>query len=337
MSFQYIKPGRKSPEHIDLPPYKTNQYQSPEHYLIQPDLASAIDVALVMNQPLLITGEPGTGKTRLAARIAWELGLHGPLVFHTKSTSISTDLFYSYNALARFHVAQASQKLVHGANFIQYNALGQAILLSKTADAIKEIDETFKTRLILDSKNPLLTQQKRSIVLIDEIDKAPRDFPNDLLNEIEHCSFTIPELNNAHIQADADHYPVIIITSNSEKHLPDPFLRRCVYYHIEFPKFDDLKAIVSNRLHDMSLEESFLQDALKLFYELRDDRHGIKKKPATAELLVWLVVLRKKSSAQNPITDDKQTVSDTLFSTLIKNKTDLVIAKKVVEQWRLKK
>jgi len=333
MSFQYIKPGRKLPKTIALPPYKTNQYQSPEHYLVRQDLANAINVALYMNQPLLITGEPGTGKTRLAARMAWELGLHGPLVFQTKSTSLSTDLFYTYNALARFHFAQATQKLIHGAKFIQYNALGQAILLSNTEADIKQIEDNAKTRFILAKDDPLLTLQKRSIVLIDEIDKAPRDFPNDLLNEIEHCSFNIPELNNAVIQANPDYYPVIIITSNSEKHLPDAFLRRCVYYHIVFPEFDEMKAIVSNRLHNMSFHDTFLQDALNLFYELRDDKHGIKKKPATAELLVWLVALRNQSQTQNPITEDKQAVTDTLYSTLIKTKADLLIAKKVVEKW----
>ena len=272
-------------------------------------------------------------KTRLASRIAWELGLHGPLVFHTKSTSVSTDLFYTYNALARFHTAQALQKPVPGAKFIQYNALGKAILFSNTQETIKQTEKNFKTRLILSQKDPLLTQQKRCVVLIDEIDKAPHDFPNDLLNEIEHCTFAIPELNNVKIKASHDYYPVIIITSNSEKHLPDAFLRRCVYYHIVFPTPDEMKDIVTGRLHNLSIDEPFLKDALGLFYELRADRHGIKKKPATAELLVWLLALRQQSHTQNPMTEDKQAVKNTLFSTLIKTKSDLSIAQKVVEKW----
>jgi MoxR-like ATPase len=333
MPFHYIVSGRQTPEQQDLPSYRTYQYTQSKHYFVKPELADAINVALYTNQPLLITGEPGTGKTQLAARIVWELKLNGPLVFHTKSTSVSTDLFYTYNALARFHAAQTGEKLRNGTDFIKYNALGEAILLSNTTEDIHKIENDYDTKLV--KHHAIFSEPKRSIVLIDEIDKAPRDFPNDLLHEIETCEFEIPELNNARIKAHPDCYPVVIITSNSEKHLPDAFLRRCVYYHIPFPDLDEMRHIVLQRLKDMVdlHDDDFLLDALTLFYELRNQRHSITKRPSTAELLIWLQMLRKHSSTKNPIREDKERVKQTLYSILIKTKDDLPIAKRVVEKW----
>ena len=175
----------------------------------------------------------------------------------------------------------------------------------------------------------------RSLVLIDEIDKAPRDFPNDVLSELEGMYFRIPELDNVRIDADRDSPPVIIITSNSEKHLPDAFLRRCTYYHIPFPDRKRMKEIVSGRLSgDVDLDEPFLGDALDLFYELRQNRSQIRKKPSTAELLGWLMTLRRlQPEGGNPIRDlDPARVVSTI-ATLVKNGEDAESATITIRRW----
>ena len=174
---------------------------------------------------------------------------------------------------------------------------------------------------------------RRSVVLIDEIDKAPRDFPNDILNEIENFHFRIPELGNIKIEAEPDMKPAIFITSNLEKHLPDPFLRRCVFYHIDFPDPERMRTIVEKRLGDIAAgSDSFLADSIALFYKLREESVGMKKKPATAELLVWLVALRGMSDKQNPIVEDPDVVINSLGA-LIKSEDDMVTAKGTAAQW----
>jgi MoxR-like ATPase len=158
------------------------------------------------------------------------------------------------------------------------------------------------------------------VVLIDEIDKAPKDFPSDILNEIEDMYFRIPELGNRLIKADKKMSPVVIITSNSEKHLPDAFLRRCVYHHIRFPDEVRMKTIVENRIRHIpavsgtssDVSEDFLNDSLTLFYELRQPKYNLGKKPSTAELIAFLQCLREMSDARNPIQEDPDRVIDAL-------------------------
>jgi MoxR-like ATPase len=192
----------------------------PSAYLPPPDLVDAVNVALLLGQPLLLTGEPGCGKTQLASHLAWSLGLGDLLKFETKSDSTAESLFYRYDSLRRF---EASSRGDGGdpARFLTWTALGRAIL------ATLEPDDRLRFRATGDDG----AQPRRSVVLIDEIDKAPRDFPNDVLNELEHLYFRIPELGDVLVRADDRYRPIVVITSNSERDLPEPFLRRCVFHH----------------------------------------------------------------------------------------------------------
>jgi MoxR-like ATPase len=173
--------------------------------------------------------------------------------------------------------------------------------------------------------------KRRCLVLIDEVDKAPRDFPNDILNELEYLHFSIPEIGTDEISADPEYRPVVVITSNSEKDLPDPFLRRCIYYNLPFPDPETLKKIVANRLGEFSgANTAILSSALELFFWLRDHSSHLRKKPATAELLDWLLVLR--TSAQENGTFHPGLVKATL-SSLIKTAEDQATAEKIVDKW----
>src|SRR5262249_30135573 len=181
----------------------------PENYLPDPGLVDAVNVALMLRQPLMITGEPGTGKTALAASVAWELGLDDPLSYETKSTSTARDLFYLYDTLGRFTAKELRADAGQAKDYITFNALGHAIVLANAPDKVADMLP----------RDFVHTGKRRSVVLIDEVEKAPRDFPNDILNEIERMYFRIPELGNRTVAADEDAYPVVIMTNNSEKSL----------------------------------------------------------------------------------------------------------------------
>lgn len=282
---------------MTLPPYdKITQIDKPQGYVAAPALRDAVNVAVALGQPLLLTGEPGTGKTRLAYSIAYELGLEDPLVFHTKTTSTARDLFYRYDSLAHFHDAQLKEKNdIDIRDYITFEAMGKAIIQSN---------------------------EKRSIVLVDEIDKAPRDLPNDVLNELENMEFTVKETGEKY-EANKPNRPILILTSNSEKNLPDAFLRRVVYYHIPFPDKETLTKIVTNRL---ALSEDFknrmLSDAINHFVEIRKSK-GLRKLPATAELLSWIHILDQHEidiNADIPAQINQLAMS---YSILAKNKEDL--------------
>ena len=325
LEFPFYRGDRSAPQdrgHEQLPRSRRAQETRADRYIPDDGLRDAVNVALLLNQPLLLTGEPGTGKTQLAYSVAWELGFDPPLKFETKSTSTARDLFYVYDALGRYH------KDKEGATvraYITFNALGKAILRTWELDEAREYL----------SANELPKAPGRSVVLIDEIDKAPRDFPNDVLSELEGMYFRIPEMGNVQIGTSPDRSPVLIITSNSEKHLPDAFLRRCTYYHIPFPERDRITDIVSARLgSDVDLGNGFLDASLDLFYELRKPASQIRKKPATAELLGWLVALRRMAGeAADPFESltDEQLVST--ISTLVKTPEDRESAKQVVVKW----
>jgi len=298
-------------------------------------LVNAVNISIFLGLPLLITGEPGTGKTQLAYRIAWEIGLDTPLKFETKSTSNAKDLFYYYDTLARFQSSQLSKNEYSEAKeFITYNALGKAIINANDPKIYSHI-------LPKDFDNKGVP--KRSVVLIDEIDKATRDFPNDILNEIEKLYFKIPELNNVKVSTNIEMSPIVIITSNSEKHLPDAFLRRCVFYHIEFPQPDLLMGIVEGRLNDIYPDSDkslidrgvFVNDAINLFFELRNPDRGLRKKPSTGELLVWIETLHSMSEEKNPFENIDLLISS--ISTIVKSVDDLELAKEVVLEWLEKK
>lgn len=309
---------------VKLPPPSVFRQIRPETYMPDPDLVEAVNVALVLGQPLMLTGEPGTGKTQLAYSVAWELGLGEPLKFETKSTSNARDLFYYYNSIGRFHAAQTGQGSQNGLDYITYNALGVAILRACKAEDVRGVvPEGFE------HGGP-----RRSVVLIDEVDKAPRDFPNDILNEIEGMYFRVPELQNIQIRADVDMQPLVMITSNSEKHLPDAFLRRCVYYHIEFPGSEKLLRIVAAHLGEaMDGRGEFLSDALDLFFTLRRPESRLRKKPATGELLNWVFAMQRIApDDQNPLRRSASLALKSIGS-LVKTQEDQDAARSVVRQW----
>jgi MoxR-like ATPase len=290
-----------SAKRIELPAYVPPSFDDPAGYVARPGLRAAVNVALTLGQPLLVTGEPGSGKTQLAWSIAYELELPEkeersgegrrppldqrravPIVFHTKTTSAAADLFYRYDGLRHFQDVQlVREKPV--LEYITFEALGKAIILTMPPD---------EARFYL-PKERKRERPVRSVVLIDEIDKAPRDLPNDVLNEIEVLSFEVKELGQTFKVEDERLRPIIVLTSNSEKDLPDAFLRRCVFYHIPFPKdFEDLKEIVDRRLKKPeTLPESIRVNALNHFLKIRDLK--LEKKPATAELLAWVRILEQ--------------------------------------------
>lgn len=260
-------------------------------YLAAPELANAVNTALTIEQPLLVVGESGTGKTMLAWSVASELGLLPVLEFHTRSDHRARDVLFVVDNLRRFYDAQIqSERAQDLDNYIQFQALGEAIR-SKT----------------------------QRVVLIDEIDKAPRDFPNDLLDEIDRMQFTIPDLGRTYA---AEHRPVVIITSNSERQLPEPFLRRCVFHSIEFPTSDDLHRILRERLRHLALEEALMKAATDRFLELRDKKkHRLEKFPATGELLSWVRMLIRARIDPEPL---RHVALPELpfLGTLLKNQSD---------------
>jgi MoxR-like ATPase len=229
-------------------------------YLADAQLVAAVNTALIVEQPLLVTGEPGTGKTALAWSVASELGLGSVLNFHSRSDHQASDALYEIDHLARFYDAQVQDARAKQIDqYIRWNALGEAI------------------------RSPT-----RRVVLIDEIDKAPRDFPNDLLDEIDQMEFRVPALDTPY---KATLRPVVIITSNSERQLPDPFLRRCVFHRIDFPKAEMLKKILQERLGHLDVSERLADVAIKRFEQVRA-LPGLEKRPATGELIAWVKVLR---------------------------------------------
>lgn len=321
----YLGDGAQQPSQtpVGLPVSRRSQFMQPEKYIADPGLAHACNVALLLGQPLLLTGEPGTGKTLFAYSLARELGLGTPLKFETKSNSTSRDLFYTYDTLRRFQDAQSGAATARPFDYLTYQALGLAILYTREQSEVSEL-------LPLNFRH---SGKTRSVVLIDEVDKAPRDFPNDILNELEQLYFRIPELGNVKVEADLELQPLIILTSNSEKDLPDAFLRRCVYYNIPFPDRDRLHDIIANRLGLYAGGSSpFLSAALDLFYELRSAGSGLRKKPATAELLGWLLALQGMAEdSPNPL-DQPGIVLQTL-SSLVKTAEDQQKATTIVKRW----
>jgi MoxR-like ATPase len=302
------------------------RYAHPSGYRADPGLIDAVNVALQLGQPLLLTGQPGTGKTQAAHSIAWELGFGEVLKFETKSTSAARDLFYAYDALGRFRAAQATgSDAADALSFMQFGALGQAILEANPRESVAHL-------LSPDAPH---AGPRRSVVLIDEIDKAPRDFPNDLLNEVEHMYFRIPELGNQRVDADPNLRPVLVLTSNSEKNLAEAFLRRCVFYHLPFPEPDRLRDIVLARLGEQIVENRGLLDtALDLFARLRDPLNGLAKRPSTSELLNWLrLLVDGPMAAADSTLRDPRIIGPTL-ATLIKTVDDRTQAETIIRAWQ---
>lgn len=265
----------------------------PEGYDADPALVQAVNMALYLDMPLLLTGEPGTGKTQLAEKLAAELGVD-LWPFATRSVSQAQDLLYQFDHVARFHAARLGQgeATLDPLRFVEYGPLGRAVLQGLDKDAARD---WFAGRT-LPSWCGEAVKPRRAVVLIDEIDKAPPDFPNDLLTELERHEFRVRELGpDAVVQAHATLRPIVVITSNEERVLSDAFLRRCVFHHLEPMHRERLATITRARLQraKLTLSEARLNEALDLYFDLRSDERDLRKKPSTAEFLAfaaWLAV-----------------------------------------------
>jgi MoxR-like ATPase len=277
-------------------------------YLPGKELTDAIEIAIALNKPLLVTGEPGTGKTKLAEWLAVTLAdqtkndagafRDAPFVFNTKSTSVASDLFYNYDAVSHFGNIQRNKDVKFTGEeednltrrFIELKAMGLAIAQTHGTESSDLLG--IRNYQGEKDKGPLANKPMSSVVLIDEIDKAPREFANDLLNEIESYSFEFKELNRKITRAENDCRIVTILTSNDEKTLPNAFLRRCIFYHIGFPSNDRLLQITKLKLGIPEKTRDFdkaLNGAIAKFEELR--RNVVNKRPSTAELLDWINIL----------------------------------------------
>ncbi|MFG1346821.1 MoxR family ATPase [Xanthobacter autotrophicus DSM 431] len=265
------------------------RFEGTQSYVATDDLKVAVNAAIVLERPLLVKGEPGTGKTVLAQEIASALG--APLLeWHVKSTTKAQQGLYEYDAVARLRDSQLGDPKVHDiANYIRRGKLWQAF-----------------------------ASDVRPVLLIDEVDKADIEFPNDLLQELDRMEFHVYETGE---QVKAARRPLVIITSNNEKELPDAFLRRCFFHYIRFPDPDTMRAIVE--VHFPGIKQRLVSEALRLFYDLREVP-GLKKKPSTSELIDWLKLLLAEDVEVETLREkDVRKTIPPLAGALLKNEQDV--------------
>ena len=265
------------------------RFKGSSTYVATDDLKLAVNAAITLQRPLLVKGEPGTGKTRLAIEVAEALGV--PLLeWHIKSTTKAQQGLYEYDAVSRLRDSQLGDPRVHDiANYIVKGMLWQAF-----------------------------TSDTPVVLLIDEVDKADIEFPNDLLRELDRMEFYVYETKEL---VKARHRPIVFITSNNEKELPDAFLRRCFFHYIRFPDKETMERIVD--VHFPGLKKSLLREALEVFFELREVP-GLKKKPSTSELLDWLKLLLAEDIPPEALrAKDRKTIIPPLHGALLKNEQDV--------------
>ena len=272
------------------------RFTGTERYVATPDLMMAVNAAVTLARPLLIKGEPGTGKTQLAEEIA--RALERPLYeWHIKSTSKAQQGLYEYDAVSRLRDSQLGEEKVRD--------IGNYIVKGRLWEAFEA--------------------DTQPVLLIDEIDKADIEFPNDLLRELDRMEFFVHETREL---VKARHRPIILITSNNEKELPDAFLRRCFFHYIRFPDAATMEKIV--RVHFPDLKKELLAEALSTFFEVRDTP-GLKKKPSTSELLDWIKLLLAEDIPPEALRgDDPKKVIPVLHGALLKNEQDVHLFEQLV-------
>ncbi|MBT8409933.1 MAG: MoxR family ATPase [Alphaproteobacteria bacterium] len=264
------------------------KFDGTDAYIATDDLTVAVNATVTLERPLLVKGEPGTGKTELARQVAAALGLQ-LIEWHVKSTTKAQQGLYEYDAVSRLRDSQLGDARVHEVgNYIRKGKLWQAF----------DADE-------------------KTVLLIDEIDKADIEFPNDLLQELDRMEFHVYETGQT---VKARHRPVVIITSNNEKELPDAFLRRCFFHYIRFPDMDTMRRIVE--VHHPGIKASLLTEALTQFFELREVA-GLKKKPSTSEVLDWLKLLLAEDLSADDLRSDAASALPRLHGALLKNEQDV--------------
>ncbi len=264
------------------------KFNGTDAYVATDDLTIAVNAAVTLERPLLVKGEPGTGKTELANQVARALGLE-MIEWHIKSTTKAQQGLYEYDAVSRLRDSQlGDERVQHVNNYIKRGKLWQAF----AAD-------------------------NKVVLLIDEIDKADIEFPNDLLQELDRMEFHVYETGET---VRARHRPIVIITSNNEKELPDAFLRRCFFHYIRFPDMDTLRQIVE--VHHPGIKASLLTEALTQFFAIRDQQ-GLKKKPSTSEVLDWLKLLLVEDLSAEDLKRDGADALPKLYGALLKNEQDV--------------
>jgi MoxR-like ATPase len=271
-------------------------FSGTSNYIATKDLQLAVNAAITLERPLLIKGEPGTGKTMLAEELAESLGTE-LIQWHIKSTTKAQQGLYEYDAVSRLRDSQLGDDRVHDiSNYIVKGKLWEAF-----------------------------SAEKRPVLLIDEIDKADIEFPNDLLLELDKMEFFVYETQERVV---AKQRPIVIITSNNEKELPDAFLRRCFFHYIQFPNPDEMQEIVN--VHFPNLKKKLLDEALKAFFEIRDVP-GLKKKPSTSELIDWLKLLVAEDIPPEALhSKDGKAAIPPLYGALLKNEQDIHLFEKLV-------
>lgn len=272
------------------------KFEGTSSYIATDDLTMAVNAAVTLERPILVKGEPGTGKTQLAIEVAGSLGM--PLhEWHIKSTTKAQQGLYEYDAVARLRDSQLGDDRVHDiANYIVRGKVWEAF-----------------------------ESEEQPVLLIDEIDKADIEFPNDLLRELDRMEFYVYETKKL---VKAKHRPIIVITSNNEKELPDAFLRRCFFHYIKFPDQDTMSDIVD--VHFPNLKKDLLAEALNAFYKVRDVR-GLKKKPSTSELLDWIKLLLAEEIPPEALRGEgKSSAIPPLYGALLKNEQDVHLFEQLV-------